>query len=100
MFYAQNAHVILFLICTLVCTSIIILTQYDFFPKGCDRFTENFLRKLGVKLPPGDDTPKDPYTEYRNKVELIAELQKYMCTCMLFNITLVYSIAISCALTF
>lgn len=33
--------------------------------KGCDTFTNNFLRKLGVQRGEGVEIPDDPYTKYR-----------------------------------
>ena len=38
---------------------------------GCDEFTHNFLRKLGVKLAQQDSTPGDPYSNYRKAVSKI-----------------------------
>lgn len=35
---------------------------------GCDMFTENFLRKLGVKVPSHKDPIQDPYTQHRQKM--------------------------------
>ena len=37
-------------------------------PKGCDKFTENFLRKLGVRVPSSSEVPEDPHTTHRTKV--------------------------------
>ena len=36
--------------------------------QACDGFTANFLRKLGVKVPPFEAPPADPYTQHRQKV--------------------------------
>ncbi|PIK58530.1 putative EF-hand domain-containing family member C2 [Apostichopus japonicus] len=35
---------------------------------GCDQFTYNFLRKLGMRVNPPEDTPGDPHQNYREKV--------------------------------
>ena len=35
---------------------------------GCDQFTYNFLRKLGVRLEKPAETPDDPYTDFRKGV--------------------------------
>ena len=40
---------------------------------GCDEFTQNFLRKLGVKLNQPQDTPSDPYMSHRQAVGLILQ---------------------------
>ncbi len=37
-------------------------------PQDCDEFTRNFLRKLGVRVPPSETTPNDPYTMHQGKV--------------------------------
>ena len=37
-------------------------------PQDCDGFTRNFLQKLGVRVPPPQDTPTDPYTQHRSEV--------------------------------
>ncbi|XP_030332238.1 EF-hand domain-containing family member C2 isoform X2 [Strigops habroptila] len=34
----------------------------------CDRFTKNFLRKMGVRLNPPASRPDDPYTQERQKI--------------------------------
>ncbi|NXJ12013.1 EFHC2 protein, partial [Odontophorus gujanensis] len=34
----------------------------------CDRFTKNFLRKMGFKLNPPGNCPDDPYTKERQKI--------------------------------
>ena len=46
---------------------------------GCDEFTHNFLRKLGVKLAQQDSTPGDPYSNYRKAVsEIICSGRKIL----------------------
>jgi len=35
---------------------------------GCDDFTRNFLRKLGVRIPESTTVPEDPYSGYRKAV--------------------------------
>ena len=35
---------------------------------ACDEFTRNFLTKLGVRVPPPDGTPEDPYSDHRKAV--------------------------------
>ena len=37
---------------------------------GCDEFTNNFLKKLGVRIGQGESTPGDPYSGYRKAVSL------------------------------
>ncbi|XP_013419576.1 EF-hand domain-containing family member C2-like [Lingula anatina] len=36
---------------------------------GCDEFTHNFLRKLGVKVNAPEAVPADPYTKYRKAMD-------------------------------
>ena len=36
--------------------------------QGCDDFTHNFLRKLGVRIRNPENIPTDPYTDHRKKV--------------------------------
>ena len=36
--------------------------------QGCDKFTENFLGKVGVRVNLPLDVPSDPYTKHREKV--------------------------------
>lgn len=36
---------------------------------GCDEFTQNFLRKMGVKVGPPEKLPYDPYTNLRKAME-------------------------------
>lgn len=36
--------------------------------QGCDDFTHNFLRKLGVRINNPENIPGDPYTDHRKKV--------------------------------
>ena len=38
------------------------------FLQGCDDFTHNFLRKLGVRINNPEGIPSDPYTGHRKKV--------------------------------
>lgn len=38
------------------------------FLQGCDEFTRNFLRKLGVRIPPPEASPDDPYTMHQREV--------------------------------
>lgn len=38
---------------------------------GCDEFTHNFLRKLGVRVNSSSNIPTDPYTDHREKVNYI-----------------------------
>ncbi|XP_043928311.1 EF-hand domain-containing family member C2 [Protopterus annectens] len=35
----------------------------------CDQFTQNFLRKLGIRLNPPSSVPKDPYSTLRKQME-------------------------------
>ncbi|XP_031554870.1 EF-hand domain-containing family member C2-like [Actinia tenebrosa] len=35
---------------------------------GCDEFTHNFLRKLGVRVTPSSTTPSDPYSDHRKQI--------------------------------
>lgn len=45
---------------------------------GCDDFTHNFLRKLGVRIHNPENTPTDPYTDHRKKlVESMQPLRPY-----------------------
>ena len=46
------------------------LTMYSrtFKLTGCDEFTHNFLRKLGVRVSPPNQVPGDPYMSYRKAV--------------------------------
>ncbi|XP_044180673.1 EF-hand domain-containing family member C2-like [Acropora millepora] len=45
---------------------------------GCDDFTHNFLRKLGVRIGNQNNIPSDPYTEHRKKeVESMQPLRPY-----------------------
>jgi hypothetical protein len=41
---------------------------------GCDEFTHNFLRKLGVRITPASNIPGDPYTDHRKQVITLAYL--------------------------
>ncbi|XP_067948008.1 EF-hand domain-containing family member C2-like [Watersipora subatra] len=36
---------------------------------SCDEFTRNFLTKLGVRVPPPDGTPNDPYSDHRKALD-------------------------------
>ncbi|ESP05007.1 hypothetical protein LOTGIDRAFT_211798 [Lottia gigantea] len=36
---------------------------------GSDKFTYNFLRKMGVKIDPPSEIPSDPYSEYRKAMD-------------------------------
>ncbi|XP_064615278.1 EF-hand domain-containing family member C2-like [Liolophura sinensis] len=36
---------------------------------GCDPFTQNFMRKLGVRLQGSSDVPGDPYMSYRKAMD-------------------------------
>ncbi|XP_798540.1 EF-hand domain-containing family member C2 [Strongylocentrotus purpuratus] len=36
---------------------------------GCDQFTYNFLKKLGVRIKAPAETPKDPYTGFRKGMD-------------------------------
>ncbi|XP_033759887.1 EF-hand domain-containing family member C2-like [Pecten maximus] len=36
---------------------------------NCDDFTQNFLRKLGVRVQRPDSSPNDPYTKYRKAMD-------------------------------
>ncbi|KAF6040012.1 EFHC2 [Bugula neritina] len=36
---------------------------------SCDEFTRNFLTKLGVRVPPPDGTPNDPYADHRKALD-------------------------------
>jgi len=47
------------------------LTLYSrsFHITGCDNFTHNFLRKLGVRVNKPADTPSDPYTKHRQELQ-------------------------------
>ncbi|KAK3586545.1 hypothetical protein CHS0354_022677 [Potamilus streckersoni] len=36
---------------------------------GCDEFTRNFLKKLGVRIPEVNNAPEDPYTRYRKAID-------------------------------
>lgn len=56
------------------------LTIYSrsFHITGCDNFTNNFLRKLGVRLNQPNVTPHDPYTKYRQELtESMQPLRPY-----------------------
>ena len=44
-----------------------------FYFQGCDDFTHNFLRKLGVRIHDPNNMPSDPYTEHRKKVCSLGE---------------------------
>ncbi|XP_001624761.2 EF-hand domain-containing family member C2 [Nematostella vectensis] len=45
---------------------------------GCDDFTHNFLRKLGVRVNRPSEIPKDPYTDHRKQmVESMQPLRPY-----------------------
>ncbi|KXJ13080.1 EF-hand domain-containing family member C2 [Exaiptasia diaphana] len=45
---------------------------------GCDEFTHNFLRKLGVRVNNSSQIPSDPYTSHREKlVESMQPLRPY-----------------------
>lgn len=45
---------------------------------GCDDFTHNFLRKLGVRIRNPENIPTDPYTDHRKKlVESMQPLRPY-----------------------
>lgn len=37
---------------------------------SCDEFTNNFLRKLGVRVKLPNDVPQDPYSRYRKGVSI------------------------------
>ena len=37
---------------------------------SCDEFSRNFLTKLGVRVPPPEGTPTDPYTDHRKAVSV------------------------------
>jgi len=39
---------------------------------NCDEFTQNFLRKLGVRMSDNLSAPKDPYVNYRKAVSKTA----------------------------
>ena len=41
--------------------------------QGCDEFTNNFLRKLGVRVNQPRETPADPYTTHRKEVSICAK---------------------------
>lgn len=41
---------------------------------GCDEFTQNFLRKLGVRVNQPVGTPEDPHTKYRKAVSSLLEI--------------------------
>ncbi|XP_071085309.1 EF-hand domain-containing family member C2-like isoform X2 [Haliotis cracherodii] len=36
---------------------------------GCDQFTQNFLRKLGVRINGTEDIPTDPYVQHRKAMD-------------------------------
>jgi len=36
--------------------------------QGCDKFTQNFLGKLGVRVPSVEEFPEDPFNTYRSQV--------------------------------
>jgi len=45
---------------------------------GCDEFTNNFLRKLGVRVNPQREIPTDPYSEHRRELsESMQPLRPY-----------------------
>ena len=45
-----------------------LLTSLFTFSQGCDDFTHNFLRKLGVRIHNPENIPGDPYTDHRKQV--------------------------------
>lgn len=47
----------------------IVLYSKSFHLTGCDKFTYNFLRKLGVTVSPAYVTPDDPYSQFRHKLK-------------------------------
>lgn len=51
----------------------LVLHRRTFQLTDCDEFTRNFLRKLGVRVPPPLETPGDPYSVHRG--ELSAAMQ-------------------------
>lgn len=56
----------------------IMLYSRTFKITGCDDFTHNFLRKLGVRVNNPDQIPSDPYTDHRKKeVESMQPLRPY-----------------------
>ena len=44
---------------------------------SCDEFTQNFLKKLGVRVNIPDSAPKDPYTQHRKAVSILGLLVLY-----------------------
>ncbi|XP_053435855.1 EF-hand domain-containing family member C2 [Nycticebus coucang] len=45
---------------------------------NCDAFTQNFLRKIGIKLNPPEPCPEDPYMKMRReKLECVEPLRPY-----------------------
>ena len=42
--------------------------------QGCDKFTQNFLSKLGVRTKSSEKFPEDPFTTYRSQV-----IHRYNC---------------------
>ena len=36
--------------------------------QGCDKFTQNFLNKLGVRVKSIENFPEDPFTTHRSQV--------------------------------
>ena len=46
---------------------------------NCDEFTQNFLRKLGVRVQCPESVPGDPYTSHRKAVSrLSSRIQQYI----------------------
>ena len=52
--------------------------------QGCDDFTRNFLKKLGVRVPNSDETPEDPFNKRRS------EVLSYECYCDVLLIANLY----------
>ncbi len=48
--------------------------------QDCDEFTNNFLRKLGVRVPRPLQSPDDPYTLHRHDVSLTPHPHPYPLT--------------------
>jgi len=47
----------------------IVLYSRSFHITGCDKFTHNFLRKLGLTVQSSEITPDDPYTDFRRELK-------------------------------
>ncbi|VDM32033.1 unnamed protein product [Hydatigera taeniaeformis] len=45
---------------------------------ACDKFTTNFLRKLGVKVNEAEPIPDDPYTMHRKSVKRVDTLRQFL----------------------